>query len=102
MTIGGIGLVMSTGGVAFFVLGIPPLAAGIAILRGIPLARPADFMLALASASTLGLLASTPFRGLTPPVGSPPPDVDLASTVLAVLFLLVAVMLVIAKPTSRA
>jgi hypothetical protein len=102
VAIGWAGLVASSGGVAFIALGIPPIAVGVGILQRVPFARTAGLILATVSAATLGFLASTPFRGLTPPAGSPPPDVDLASVVLAALFLLVALLLLVAKPTNRA
>jgi hypothetical protein len=95
------GLVFAGGGVAFLGLAVPPLIAGYGILRRTRWARVFGLIVALAYAVGVAYVASTPLRGLTPPTGQSAPTIDPGSTLVAVAFLVAAILVLVGTADSR-
>jgi hypothetical protein len=100
LVVGMAGLIVWGGGVAFFPLAVPPLAAGYAVLRRARWARVSGFIVALAYAATVAYVATTPWRGLTPPDQSPG-SADPGALLLAVAFVAAAILVLVGTADRR-
>ena len=92
-----IGLVSAGGGLALVALAIPPIAAGVLVVRRTPGARVVGLSVSLAYAAVVASVATAPWRGLTPAPGSAAP-IDPGSVLVGLGFLAVAVLLVVGTP----
>jgi hypothetical protein len=90
------------GGLAFLLLAVPPIAAGYGALRQIPWARVLGFTVALAYAVVVAYTATTPWRGLAPAQGQSSPPLDPGTVLVAVAFLISAVLIAVGRPDNQA
>jgi len=95
------GLIFAGGGVVFFPLAVPPLAAGYGLLRRVRGARLFGFGVAVAYAISVAYIATTPLRGLTPPPGHGAASIDPGPVLVAVDFLAAAILIVFGKADRR-
>jgi hypothetical protein len=93
MALGFGGSIMAGGGILFLPLGLPPLVAGYAVWRRLPWSRVSGVAVALAYAGVVAYVATTPLRGLTPPPGQSGAALDPGSIVIALAFLLAAILI---------
>lgn len=88
-----VGMVVWGGGVAFVGLAVPPLAAGYGVTRRVRGARLFGVAVAGAYAIACAYVATTTLRGLTLAPGQQAAGLDPLWTVVAVAFLLAAVLI---------
>jgi hypothetical protein len=86
------------GGVAFVPLAVPPIAAGYCVMRRIQWARLLGVAVAVTYAVVVGYIATTPWRGLAPAPGQSSPPLDSGTVLVAVAFLISAILVAVGKP----
>lgn len=86
------------GVVTYGLLALPPLASGWAVLRRRPWARLVALPIALLYGAVVGFIATTPWRGVTPPPGTARPPLDLPTVLVAVAFFVAALLVAVGKP----
>jgi hypothetical protein len=96
LTVLGLTLVVAAvtagGGVAVAVLGVPPLLVAAALARGWRWSRVVGVVVGVTYMLAIGFVATTPWRGLTPPPGQSPAPLEPGLVVLTVVFALASVL----------
>jgi hypothetical protein len=80
---------------------VPPIAAGYCVLRQIPWARVLGLTVAVTYAVVVAYIATTPWRGLAPAQGQSSPPLDPGTVLVAVAFLISAVLIAVGKPDGK-
>jgi hypothetical protein len=97
------GLIFAGGGVIFLPLAVPPLAAGYMVVRVTPGARICGLWVAALYGGFVAWAATYSLRGLTPPPGqSDPRQIDMASALVACVFLAAAVLILFGRARREA
>ena len=97
------GLIFAGGGVIFLPLALPPLAAGYMVVRVTPGARIFGILVAVLYGGFMVSVATYSLRGLTPPPGqSDPRQIDMASALVACVFLAAAVLILVGRARREA
>lgn len=98
LTIALIGLLSAGGGLALVALAILPCVAGGLVLRRAPGARVVGLSVSLAYAAFVASIATAPWRGPTPVLGTDPAPIDPGSVLVGLAFLAAAVLLIAGTP----
>jgi len=86
---------LNGGGVAIAVLSVPLLLVGVGIFLGPGSTRLFGIGLAVLYAFVIGYMATTPWRGLTPPPGQARAPLDLGLVGLTIAFAVAGVLLAV-------
>ena len=89
------------GGVAFLALAVPPLVAGYAVLRQWRWARWLGLGVAAAYAAAVVYVATTPWRGLTPPAGQAGQGIDAGMAAIAAAFFAAGLLVLLGRTAPR-
>ena len=97
------GLMFAGGGIIFLALALPLLVAGYKVVRGMTGARVVGLLVSLLYGSFVWSFATYPLRGLTPPPGQADTrQVDVASALVACVFLAAAMMILVGSRRREA
>jgi hypothetical protein len=93
---------LSGGGIAVIIIGLPLLLLAAAMLRGWRWGRLVGVAAGVTYALAIGFVATTPWRGLSPPPGQPPAPLEPDLVVLTAAFALASVLVAIGKRANAA
>ncbi len=82
---------------ALLAVAVPPLIAGVAVIRSTRLARTLGVLVAAVYAVGAMVIATISWRGLTPAAGQPRADFDTATLVVAVLVVAAGMLVLIGR-----
>jgi len=89
-------------GSALLAVAVPPLIAGVAVIRSTRLARTLGVLVAGVYAAGAMVIATTSLRGLTPAPGQPRAELDPSMLGAAVLLVAAALLVLIGRSRSAA
>jgi hypothetical protein len=91
---------LSMAGFLLVPLASPLLLGAWLLLTGRPLARPFAVAVATIYGIAIGYVATTPWRGLTPPAGQARDPLDTGLVALALVFAVIALVAVVGSPAA--